>query len=60
MNDLFEPVNDSKAEQLFISKSYDAQSHFESVSEDVMRIYKEFTGKDVDLTPKKTEEGAGK
>jgi len=60
VNDLFEPVNDSKAEQLFISKSYDAQSHFESVSEDVMRIYKEFTGKDVDLTPKKTEEGAGK
>jgi Rab GDP dissociation inhibitor len=55
VSDIYEPVNNAEAEQLFVSKSYDAQSHFESVSDDVMRIYKQFTGKDVDLSPKKQE-----
>lgn len=49
--DYFVPTNDSQKEQIFVSKSYDATSHFETVVEDVMRIYKEITGKDVDLTP---------
>lgn len=57
VSDLYHPNNDSQRERIFISKSYDAQSHFESVSEDVMRIYKELTGKDVDLTPKTRTEG---
>jgi len=53
--DIFNPANNSEAERIFISKSYDAQSHFESVSDDVMRIYKELTGKNVDLTPKQQD-----
>jgi len=57
ITDLYEPSNNSAQDGVFISKSYDATSHFETVIEDVMRIYKELTGKDVDLTPKiRTEE----
>eukprot|EP01122_Echinamoeba_exundans_P004632 TRINITY_DN1473_c0_g1_i1.p1 TRINITY_DN1473_c0_g1~~TRINITY_DN1473_c0_g1_i1.p1 ORF type:complete len:442 (-),score=127.55 TRINITY_DN1473_c0_g1_i1:750-2075(-) len=55
VSDLLEPTNDAAKEQLFISKSYDPQSHFESVSDDVMRLYKQITGRDVDLTPKASE-----
>lgn len=57
VSDIFEPINESSLDGIFISKSYDATSHFETVVEDVMRIYKNLTGKDVDLTPKpRTEE----
>ena len=57
VSDLFEPANNPEQDGVFISKSYDATSHFETVVEDVMRIYKQLTGKDVDLTPKpRTEE----
>lgn len=57
VSDIFEPINESAQDGIFISKSYDATSHFETVVEDVMRIYKNLTGKDVDLTPKpRTEE----
>lgn len=57
VSDLYEPCNNPQQDGIFISKSYDATSHFETVIEDVMRIYKEITGKDVDLTPKpRTEE----
>lgn len=41
---LFESSNDWKKEGIHISKSYDATSHFETISDDVIRIYKEITG----------------
>jgi len=41
---LYEPSNDWKKEGIHISKSYDATSHFETISDDVIRIYKEITG----------------
>lgn len=56
VSDLYEPANNPSQDGIFISKSYDATSHFETVVEDVMRIYKELTGKDVDLTPKPQSE----
>jgi len=57
VHDLYEPSNDSKKEGVFISKSYDASTHFQTICADVLRIYKEMTGGDVDLKPKKKEEG---
>jgi Rab GDP dissociation inhibitor len=54
--DLFEPTDDGTKDQCFISSSYDATSHFESTSVDVLDIYKRITGKDMDLTPKKEDE----
>jgi len=53
VHDLYEPANESQKERVFISKSYDATSHFASISQDVARIYKEYTGKVLDLTKPK-------
>jgi len=46
---LLVPTNDSKVDGIHISHSYDATSHFETIANDVIRIYKEITNeKDVD------------
>jgi len=55
---LYAPKNDWKKEGVFISKSYDATSHFDSMAEDVKRIYQNITGEaDVSyiLVPKNKE-----
>ncbi|KAJ3349818.1 Rab GDP dissociation inhibitor alpha [Entophlyctis luteolus] len=52
VDDLYEPVSDGVADQVFISKSYDATSHFETVSQDVKAIYKRITGVDLKLEGK--------
>ncbi|KAN0055864.1 hypothetical protein ACTA71_011751 [Dictyostelium dimigraforme] len=50
ISDIIEPIADGTADNVFISKSYDATSHFETTCEDVMDIYKRITGKDLVLT----------
>eukprot|EP01091_Cochliopodium_minus_P015897 TRINITY_DN577_c0_g1_i1.p1 TRINITY_DN577_c0_g1~~TRINITY_DN577_c0_g1_i1.p1 ORF type:complete len:441 (-),score=136.08 TRINITY_DN577_c0_g1_i1:76-1398(-) len=52
IEDTYTPVDDGSKDQIFISSSYDATSHFETTCEDVLEIYKRITGKDLDLTPK--------
>jgi len=55
--DLYEPLSDGKKDQVFISRSFDAETHFDKSCEDILDIYKRITGKDMDLTPpKKSEE----
>ena len=44
------PSNDSAADGCFISNSYDATSHFESVATDVLRLYKDVVGEELDMT----------
>jgi len=56
ISDLHEPTNDSKAENLFITKSYDATSHFETASLDVLAIYEQITGEKLDLNIEPSEE----
>jgi Rab GDP dissociation inhibitor len=56
VTDLYEPTEDGTRDGVYISSSYDATSHFETVSEDVLHIYKRITGKDMDLTPMKQPE----
>jgi len=56
VHDTFEPIEDGTKDKVFISSSYDAASHFETASQNVLDIYKRITGKDLDLTPKKREE----
>lgn len=41
---LYEPLEDGSKDNIFISKSYDASSHFESTTEDVRDIYRRATG----------------
>ena len=39
-------------DKCFISKGYDATSHFETTVEDVLEMYRRITGKDLDLSAK--------
>ncbi|KAI0150443.1 rab GDP-dissociation inhibitor [Xylariaceae sp. FL1272] len=41
---LYEPVDSGKADNIFISKSYDPTSHFETTTDDVKDIYLRATG----------------
>ena len=50
ISDVFEPVEDGVASQLFIYKSYDATSHFETTCLDVLDIFKRGTGRDFDFS----------
>lgn len=50
------PASDVVKDNLYITKSLDAQSHFESATEDVLNLYKRITGKDLDLQNLPTEE----
>ncbi|KAF9366116.1 Rab GDP dissociation inhibitor alpha [Mortierella sp. NVP85] len=54
--DISEPLHDGRDDQLFISKSYDSSSHFESVCDDVKDVYKRVTGHDLVLKQRKTQE----
>ncbi|KAJ3364640.1 Rab GDP dissociation inhibitor alpha [Allomyces javanicus] len=47
--DLHEPVADGADDHVYVSKSYDATSHFETVCDDVFDLYKRVTGKDLVL-----------
>jgi Rab GDP dissociation inhibitor len=49
VKELHEPVNDWKKENLFITKSYDATSHFETSDIDVLSIYERIVGEKLDL-----------
>ena len=50
VTDAFEPTDDGTANQLFISKTYDATSHFETTCLDVLDIFKRGTGEEFDFS----------
>lgn len=50
VTDVFEPLDDGVAAQLFISKSYDATSHFQTTCNDVVDIFKRGTGEEFDFS----------
>jgi len=60
IRDLYEPLEDGKKDQVFISRSFDAETHFDKSCEDILDIYKRITGKDMDLTPPKRSEAESK
>ena len=49
VSDIHEPINDPVGENLYITKSYDATSHFQTSSLDVLAIYERITGEKLDL-----------
>ncbi|CAG8520377.1 6711_t:CDS:2 [Funneliformis caledonium] len=49
VTDLEEPIEDGSKDQVFISRSYDATSHFGTVCEDVKSIYRRVTGQELTL-----------
>jgi len=50
ISDVFKPNDDGADSQLFISKSYDATSHFETTCLDVLDIFKRGTGEEFDFS----------
>jgi Rab GDP dissociation inhibitor len=62
VSDLHEPLADGTADSVFISKSYDATSHFETTCADVLDLYRRITGTELKIDPsraKKLEEEMG-
>lgn len=47
---IYKPLNDGVENQIFISESYDATSHFETTCLDVLSIYRRGTGEDFDFS----------
>ena len=52
---LYTPTSPGTADNIFITKSYDATSHFETVVEEVHSVWKRVTGKEVELKKRDTE-----
>jgi Rab GDP dissociation inhibitor len=44
---LYEPIEDGTKDNIFISKSYDASSHFETTTDDVRDIYRRVAGEEL-------------
>jgi len=55
VKDTYLPISEGKEDGVFLSDSYDATSHFESASLNILDLYKRIRGEDLDLTPKKKE-----
>ena len=53
---IYEPVDDGKRDNLFVTKSYDATSHFESASDEVLEMYERITGEKLDLNIEPTDD----
>jgi Rab GDP dissociation inhibitor len=56
VSDLLEPTNNSLAENLHITRSYDATSHFETSDEEVLAIYERIVGEKFDLNVQPPED----
>jgi Rab GDP dissociation inhibitor len=50
--DLFEPIDDGKKDNVFVTRSYDATSHFETVVDDLKDVYKRFSGEELSVDKK--------
>lgn len=44
---LYEPLEDGKSDSVFLSKSYDATSHFETTTDDIRDLYRRAAGEEL-------------
>jgi Rab GDP dissociation inhibitor len=49
VSDLYEPVDDGTKDGIYVTKSYDATSHFETVTNDLKSVYKRYTGEELSM-----------
>lgn len=52
---LYTPTSSGVDDNIFITRSYDATSHFETVVEDVQDVWKRIVGKDLVLKKREVE-----
>ncbi|XP_062522506.1 rab GDP dissociation inhibitor beta-like [Corticium candelabrum] len=50
VSDLFEPLDDGSKSKVFVTKSYDASTHFQSACDDIVDMYKRITGEEFDFS----------
>ena len=55
VSSLYTPTSDGTADNIYITRSYDATSHFETVVEDVHRVWQAAVGKDLVLKKREVE-----
>lgn len=51
VDDLYEPSDDGRKDKIFMTRSYDATTHFETSVEDMMDLYERMFDKPLVLTP---------
>ena len=54
---IYEPMADGSESNLWVTSSYDATSHFESASQEILDIYEKIVGEKLDLNIEAPEEG---
>ena len=52
---LYTPTSDGRQDNIFITRSYDATSHFETVVDDVHDVWKRVVGKDLVLKKREVD-----
>jgi Rab GDP dissociation inhibitor len=52
---LYTPISDGQADNIFITRSYDATSHFETVVEEVHDVWQRVVGKDLVLKKREVD-----
>ena len=55
VSEMYSPTNDPMGENLHITRSYDATSHFETSDEEVLAIYERIVGEKFDLNVQPSE-----
>ena len=55
VSSIYTPIADGRADNIFITRSYDATSHFETVVDDVHDVWKRIVGKDLVLKKREVE-----
>jgi Rab GDP dissociation inhibitor len=50
--DLYEPSEDGKSDNIFVTRSYDATSHFETVVQDLKDVYQRYSGNPLSVDKK--------
>jgi hypothetical protein len=55
VSSIYTPIADGKADNIFITRSYDATRHFETVVDDVHDVWRRIVGKDLVLKKREVE-----
>ena len=55
MTPLYTPTSTGTSDNIYVTRSYDATSHFETVVEDVQDVWKRVVGKDLVLQKRELE-----
>jgi len=56
VSDIHEPINDPAKENLFVTSSYDATSHFESASQQILDMYEQIVGEKLEFNIEMNED----